>query len=156
PMRPPWSRSAWRAGGRPRTAVGGGPAAGGSSVCSRRRPRPARSSRTWGRGGWMRMRPACCTAWREGGPPGLGSGALAGPWRRDPLGPFGAVSVLTLVVLALDVMTGSRLQLETPFGLSVLEAGRFYGIGNEALGIYGIAALCAAAWLGLWAANRYS
>ena len=36
-------------------------------------------------------------------------------------------------------MTGSRLQLETPFGLSVLEAGRFYGIGNEALGIYGIA-----------------
>jgi hypothetical protein len=86
----------------------------------------------------------------------IGLAALAGPWRRDPLGPFGAVSLLTLVVLALDVMTGSRLQLETPFGLSVLEAGRFYGIGNEALGIYGIAALCAAAWLGLWAANRYS
>jgi hypothetical protein len=86
----------------------------------------------------------------------IGVLALAGPWRRDPLGPIGAVSVLTLVVLALDVMTGSRLQLETPFGLSLLEAGRFYGIGNEALGIYMVAALCAAAWLGLWATNRYS
>jgi len=86
----------------------------------------------------------------------IGAGALLGPWRRDPLGPFGAVSLLTLVVLALDVMTGSRLQLETPFGLSVLEAGRYYGIGNEALGIYGIAALCAAAWLGVWALRRYN
>lgn len=86
----------------------------------------------------------------------IGSAALLGPWRRDPLGPFGAVSLLTLVVLALDVMTGSRLELETPFGLSVLEAGRYYGIGNEALGIYGMAALCAAAWLGLWARRRYS
>jgi len=86
----------------------------------------------------------------------IGFAALLGPWRRDPLGPFGAVSLLTLAVLALDVMTGSRLQLETPFGLSVLEAGRYYGIGNEALGIYGIAALLAAAWLSSWALRRYS
>jgi hypothetical protein len=80
--------------------------------------------------------------------------ALLGPWRRDPLGPFGAVCLFTLVVLGLDVMTGSRLQLETPFGLSVLEAGRFYGIGNEALGIYGISGLLAAAWLALVARRR--
>jgi len=84
----------------------------------------------------------------------IGAAALAGPWRRDPLGPFGAVCLLTVLVLGIDVMTGSRLQLETPFGLSVLEAGRFYGIGNEALGIYGISALCAAAWLGLWTLRR--
>src|ERR1700738_1129506 len=51
-------------------------------------------------------------------------------------------------------MTGSRLQLETPFGLSVIEAGRFYGIGNEALGIYGITALFGAAWLALGALRR--
>jgi len=82
--------------------------------------------------------------------------ALAGPWRRDPLAPFGVVCLFTLVVLALDVMTGSRLQLETPFGLSVLEAGRFYGIGNEALGIYGITGLLGAAWLALVALRRYS
>jgi hypothetical protein len=53
------------------------------------------------------------------------------------------------------VMTGSRLQLETPFGLSVIEAGRFYGIGNEALGIYGITALFAASWLARLALRRY-
>jgi hypothetical protein len=85
--------------------------------------------------------------------------ALAGPWRRDPknpLAPFGVVCLFTLVVLALDVMTGSRLQLETPFGLSALEAGRFYGIGNEALGIYGISGLFGAAWLALMALRRYS
>ena len=83
--------------------------------------------------------------------------ALLGSWRRDPkdpLAPFGLVCLLTLAVLALDVMTGSRLQLETPFGLSVLEAGRFYGIGNEALGIYGISGLVAAGWLALVALRR--
>jgi len=80
--------------------------------------------------------------------------ALLGPWRRDPLAPFGVVCLFTLVVLGIDVMTGSRLQLETPFGLSVLEAGRFYGIGNEALGIYGICGLLGAAWLGLVALRR--
>jgi len=85
----------------------------------------------------------------------IGAGALAGPWRRDPLGPFGVICLLTLVVLGIDVMTGSRLQMETPFGLSVLEAGRFYGIGNEALGIYGITALLAAAWLALLARRRW-
>ena len=75
--------------------------------------------------------------------------ALLGFRNRDPLGPFGAICLFTLVVLGIDVMTGSRLQLETPFGLSVLEAGRFYGIGNEVLGIYGISGLFAAAWLAL-------
>src|ERR1019366_4699146 len=34
-------------------------------------------------------------------------------------------------------------------------AGRFYGIGNEALGIYGLTALLAAAWLGPLALRRY-
>ena len=85
----------------------------------------------------------------------IGAAALTGPWRRDPLGPFGVICLLTLVVLATDVMTGSRLQLQTPFGLSLLEAGRFYGIGNEALGIYGVTALFAAGWLALLALRRY-
>jgi hypothetical protein len=85
----------------------------------------------------------------------VGLAALVGPWRRDPLAPFGIVCLVTLLVLGTDVMTGSGLQLETPFGLSVLEAGRFYGIGNEALGIYGVTALFAAAWLGLLALRRF-
>ena len=75
--------------------------------------------------------------------------------RRDPLAPFGVVCLFTVVVMGLDVMTGSRLQLETPFGLSMLVGGRFYGIGNEALGIYGVTALFSAAWLALVALRRY-
>ena len=81
--------------------------------------------------------------------------ALLGFRNRDPLGPLGAICLFTLVVLGIDVMTGSRLQLETPFGLSVLKAGRFYGIGNEVLGIYGISGLFAAAWLALVLLRRY-
>ena len=80
--------------------------------------------------------------------------ALLGTRRRDTLAPFGVVCLLTVAVLGTDVMTGSRLQLDTPFGLSLIEAGRFYGIGNEALGIYGITALFGAAWLALVALRR--
>jgi len=77
----------------------------------------------------------------------LAAAALAGPWRRDPLGPAGVTGLLTLAVLGLDVMTGSRLQLEAPFGLSLLVSGRFYGIGNDVLGVYCVATLVGAAWL---------
>ena len=85
----------------------------------------------------------------------IGMAALLATRRSDRLAPLGVVCLLTVIVLGLDVMTGSRLQMETPFGLSLLEAGRFYGIGNEALGIYGITALFGAAWLGLVALRRY-
>jgi len=85
----------------------------------------------------------------------IGTAALLATRRSGRLAPLGLVCLLTVIVLGLDVMTGSRLQMETPFGLSVLEAGRFYGIGNEALGIYGVTALFGAAWLGLVALRRY-
>jgi hypothetical protein len=85
----------------------------------------------------------------------VGLAALAAARRRDPLAPLGLVCLFTVAVLGLDVMTGSRLQLETPFGLSMLEAGRFYGIGNEALGIYGVTALFGAGWLALGFLQRY-
>ena len=75
--------------------------------------------------------------------------ALLGCRHRGPLAPLGVICLFTVAVLGIDVMTGSGLQLETPFGLSVLEAGRFYGIGNEALGIYGLSGLFGAAWLAL-------
>jgi hypothetical protein len=104
---------------------------------------------------WLHVHPA---AWLYGMAVAwalvAGAAALAGPWRRDALGPFGAICLCTVAVLGVDVMTGSRLQLETPFGLSLLEGGRFYGIGNEALGVYCVATLVAAAWLGRLAARR--
>ena len=74
--------------------------------------------------------------------------ALAGPWRGDPLGPPGVIAAVTLGVIGLGLMTGSRLMLETPFGLNVLEAGRFYGLGNNAVVIYGASGIVCAAWLG--------
>ena len=86
----------------------------------------------------------------------IGGAALLGLRHRGPLAPLGVICLFTVAVLGVDVMTGSGLQLETPFGLSVLEAGRFYGIGNEALGIYGLSGLFGAAWLALVLLRRYS
>jgi hypothetical protein len=104
---------------------------------------------------WLHTHPA---AWLYGMAAGwtlaVGAVAAAGPWRRQPLGPFGVLCLFTLAVLGVDVMTGSRLQLEVPFGLSLLEGGRFYGIGNEALGVYCVCALVGAAWVGLLAMRR--
>jgi hypothetical protein len=84
----------------------------------------------------------------------IGAVALAGPWRRDTFGPPGVVGAVTVLAIGLDVMTGSRLQIGTPFGLSTLEAGRFYGVGNNALGPYAAAGMLAAAWLARVAARR--
>lgn len=74
--------------------------------------------------------------------------AFAGRWRRDPCGPAGVICLVTVAVLGIDVMTGSRLQLEAPFGLSLLESGRYYGLGNDVIGVYSAAALVAAAVAG--------
>ena len=60
----------------------------------------------------------------------------------------GLVAAVTAGVIALDVMTGSHLMRETPFGLSALVAGRFYGLGNNAVVMYGAAGILCAAWLG--------
>ncbi len=78
----------------------------------------------------------------------IGACALAGPWRRQPFGPPGFACAVTLAVIGIDVITGSRLQLGAPFGLSLVEAGRFYGVGNNALGVYAVAAMLTAAWAG--------
>jgi hypothetical protein len=86
----------------------------------------------------------------------IAGAALLACRNRDPLAPLGVICLFTVAVLGVDVMAGSGLQLETPFGLSVLEAGRFYGIGNEALGIYGLSGLFGAAWLALVLLRRYS
>jgi len=76
----------------------------------------------------------------------IAAAALAGPWRRQPFGPPGFVAAVTLAVIAVAVMTGSRLQLGAPFGLSLLATGRYYGIGNNTLGCYATAGILTAAW----------
>ncbi|HUD35607.1 MAG TPA: hypothetical protein VMR14_01835, partial [Streptosporangiaceae bacterium] len=84
----------------------------------------------------------------------IGAAALAGPWRRQPFGPPGFVCAVTLAVIGIDVMTGSRLQLGAPFGLSLVEAGRFYGVGNNALGVYAVVGILTAAWAAAASSSR--
>lgn len=71
--------------------------------------------------------------------------AFAGPWRRHPFGPAGAVAGATAIVLVIDVMAGAPLQLASLAGYSPIVAGRFVGLGNLAFAIFGTAALLATA-----------
>ncbi|MFC6007318.1 hypothetical protein [Angustibacter luteus] len=67
--------------------------------------------------------------------------AQLGPWRRRLLGPFGAVAGLTSLVLAADIVTGSRLQTSSLMGLQPVVAGRFYGFSNVAFALFGTGAM---------------
>jgi len=62
--------------------------------------------------------------------------ALLGPWRRGVLGPLGAVAGTTAAVLAVDVLTGSTLQLSSLMGPNPIVAGRFYGLGNPPFALF--------------------
>lgn len=74
--------------------------------------------------------------------------AFAGPWRRRSLGPLTVVSIITVGTLAVDVLTGSRLQMSTLLGEPLLTASRFYGIGNSAYALFAAAlVLCVVAVL---------
>jgi hypothetical protein len=72
--------------------------------------------------------------------------AFAGPWRRHRFGPAVAVAAVTALTLALDVITGSHLQLNGMLGYNPLVAGRFTGFGNMPFGIFAVSGLiCLAA-----------
>lgn len=73
--------------------------------------------------------------------------ALAGPWRRSSFAPGLVITGITAGVLALDVMTGSNLQLNTLMGYTALVAGRFYGFGNQAFSLFAVASILTAGWL---------
>ncbi|HEU5001737.1 MAG TPA: hypothetical protein VFW71_03020 [Actinomycetota bacterium] len=74
--------------------------------------------------------------------------ALAGPWRSRRAGPAAFVAILTLAVIAGDLLTGSHGQLVSLMGYSPIEAGRFYGLSplsfailaSEVLVVAGVAA----------------
>jgi hypothetical protein len=87
---------------------------------------------------WWRSPAPGLTVWSLilAGATALASLAYGGPWRRRPTGPVGCVAVVTALVLALDVLGGSSLQLDALPGYSPLVAGRFTGFGNLAFGVY--------------------
>ncbi len=67
--------------------------------------------------------------------------ALLGPWSRRVTGPLAVVSLATILVLAVDVITGSRLQISSLMGLQPVVGGRFYGMGNVTFALFATAAL---------------
>lgn len=71
----------------------------------------------------------------------IGTLALRGPWGHRPLGPMAFVSAVTIAVLGVDVITGSRLQLSSLMGLQPVVGGRFYGMGNPTFGLFGTATI---------------
>ena len=77
----------------------------------------------------------------------IGVACAVGPWRTHSLGPVGAVSAVTSVVLLIDLASGSSLQLDSMLGLQPLIGGRFYGVGNVTLGVQLAAGVCLAATL---------
>ncbi|MFB4275875.1 hypothetical protein ACBJ59_11320 [Nonomuraea sp. MTCD27] len=56
--------------------------------------------------------------------------ALAGPWRRRPLGPLAVVAGVTALTLAGDLLTGTTLQLNSFMGYSAEQGARYFGLGN--------------------------
>lgn len=77
---------------------------------------------------------------------GTGAVVLSPPYRRT-LGPMGLVSALAAVAVAADVLTGAQLQLNGVAGYSVLEGGRYAGVGTVGLGVFIAGALLGAGCL---------
>ena len=62
--------------------------------------------------------------------------AVRGPWRDSAVGPIGVVAGFGVLVLGLDVLTGSHLQFGAVAGYSPLVAGRFTGFGNIGFAVF--------------------
>ena len=74
--------------------------------------------------------------------------ALLGPWRRRLFGPLVVVCVATMIVLAGDVMTGSRLQISSLMGEQPVVGGRYFGMGNVTFALFATATLLLCTALG--------
>lgn len=74
--------------------------------------------------------------------------ALLGPWRRLAAGPMTFVATATFVIIAQDVLHGSRLQLIAVMGLQPVYGGRYFGMGNVGAALWVTSALVTAAMFG--------
>jgi hypothetical protein len=82
--------------------------------------------------------------------------AVAGPWRRHPLGPASVVAGVTAAVLFGDLLTGTTLQINGLMGYTAVVGGRYYGLGNISFALLATSVflLTTAAAEGLVAAGR--
>lgn len=80
--------------------------------------------------------------------------AVGGPWRRHLIGPPTAVAAAMAVVLGVDVMTGSNMQLSSVLGYPVVIGARFYGFGNTMFALFATGTLLFLAGLYHWLRDR--
>jgi hypothetical protein len=66
---------------------------------------------------------------------------------RTTLGPMQIIAAAAAVVVGLDLLTGTRLQLNGVAGYSALEGGRYAGVGTIGLGVFTAGILLAAGCL---------
>ncbi|WP_240780102.1 hypothetical protein, partial [Nonomuraea zeae] len=80
--------------------------------------------------------------------------AFAGPWRAHVLGPLTVVAAITSVALLIDVMTGSRLQVNAVTGYEPVTGGRFYGFSNIAFAVYATGTILGLAGVAQWLLSK--
>lgn len=79
---------------------------------------------------------------------------VGGLWRRT-LGPLIGVAAVAVAVVAVDLLTGARLQLNGVAGYSALEGTRYAGLGTVGLGVFVAGLLLAAGCLAQAAVRRW-
>ncbi|MFG1708466.1 hypothetical protein ACFLIM_35225 [Nonomuraea sp. M3C6] len=80
--------------------------------------------------------------------------AFAGPWRSHVLGPLTVVAAVTSLALLVDVMTGSKLQVNAVTGYEPVTGGRFYGFSNIAFAVYATGTVLGLAGVAQWLVGR--
>ncbi|MFI6741439.1 hypothetical protein ACIBI9_51710 [Nonomuraea sp. NPDC050451] len=80
--------------------------------------------------------------------------AFAGPWRTHVLGPLTVVAAVTSLALLIDVMTGSKLQVNAVTGYEPVTGGRFYGFSNIAFAVYATGTILGLAGVAQWLLGR--
>lgn len=67
--------------------------------------------------------------------------ALVPAWRAWRFGPIAIVSLVTSVVLAIDIATGATLQVASLMGIQPMVGGRFYGFNNQAFTLFAVSTI---------------
>jgi hypothetical protein len=62
--------------------------------------------------------------------------ALVPPWGRSWRGRVGALTLMNLLVISIDLATGSHLQANSLLGYNPIVGGRYYGLGNQGAAIF--------------------
>ncbi len=62
--------------------------------------------------------------------------ALLPPWGRTWRGRVAGMALFSLLVIAVDLATGSRLQGNSLLGYNPIVGGRFYGLGNQGAAVF--------------------